>query len=309
MGDDADAITLREYGVSMHKTPSGKEGHLYTAEEVYQELLSKAKKKSSGASGIEKESSSSDSNTKDKKQRPGSSSGSYKDNGFDGHDKWKKENSLDKAEIWAKRVSDAAKIAESCSAGSVPVGVKRELEELSKPRLDWKSILAEFVEEEIVDFSFSPPDRRFDDSPFYLPDFNDTVDKVENLLFMIDTSGSVSSTAMTKVYSEVAGALSRFDGRLSGLLGFFDSQVYGPTPFADVESLTEIRPKGGGGTSFHAIFDYVRSNMSEEPPYCIIILTDGYAPFPDESAANGIPVLWVMTTDIKAPFGKNIKLD
>ena len=34
--------------------------------------------------------------------------------------------------------------------------------------------------------------------------------------------------------------------------------------------------------------------MMDEPPVSIIILTDGYAPYPDESAAMDIPVLWII---------------
>ena len=37
-GMDLKAITLKEYGVSMHLAPNGKEGYLYTAEEVYKML-------------------------------------------------------------------------------------------------------------------------------------------------------------------------------------------------------------------------------------------------------------------------------
>lgn len=47
------------------------------------------------------------------------------------------------------------------------------LKELRKPQTDWRKILNDFIQEEIVDYSFTPPDRRFDDSPFFLPDFND----------------------------------------------------------------------------------------------------------------------------------------
>ena len=45
--------------------------------------------------------------------------------------------------------------------------------------------------------------------------------------------------------------------------------------------------------------------MSDEPPASIIILTDGYAPFPDEKAANGIPVLWLLNNkNVEPPWGK-----
>ena len=37
----------------------------------------------------------------------------------------------------------------------------------------------------------------------------------------------------------------------------------------------------------------------------IIILTDGYAPFPDEKEAMGIPVLWLLNNkDVDPPWGK-----
>ena len=40
------SITLRKYGTAMHLAPDGKEGYLYTAEEVYNMLIDKAQKQS-----------------------------------------------------------------------------------------------------------------------------------------------------------------------------------------------------------------------------------------------------------------------
>jgi len=67
-----------------------------------------------------------------------------------------------------------------------------------------------------------------------------------------------------------------------------------------------IRPKGGGGTSFKCVFDYVNEHMIEELPFCIIMLTDGHGNFPDESIAKGIPVLWLLTNSfVHPPLGEN----
>ncbi len=45
--------------------------------------------------------------------------------------------------------------------------------------------------------------------------------------------------------------------------------------------------------------------MQEKPPASIIILTNGYAPFPKEEPANGIPVLWLINNDqVDPPWGK-----
>lgn len=40
-------------------------------------------------------------------------------------------------------------------------------------------------------------------------------------------------------------------------------------------------------------------------PASIIILTDGFAPFPQEKLAGGIPVLWLLNNKkINPPWGK-----
>jgi predicted metal-dependent peptidase len=151
-----------------------------------------------------------------------------------------------------------------------------------------------------------------EDSPFFLPDFNDADERVRNVLFMIDTSGSMSDKMITEAYSEIVAAIDQFGGRLQGWLGFFDAAIIEPKEFVGVDELMIIRPAGGGGTDFQIIFEYVRKHMQDDPPSSIVILTDGYAPFPDEQLSDGIPVLWVINNDVvDPPCGKvaRIKLD
>ena len=38
---------------------------------------------------------------------------------------------------------------------------------------DWRKLLNSFIQEEVFDYSFTPPDRRNCDSEFFLPDFNE----------------------------------------------------------------------------------------------------------------------------------------
>ena len=53
------------------------------------------------------------------------------------------------------------------------------------------------------------------------------------------------------------------------------------------------------------IFEYVFHHMSDKLPASIIILTDGYAPFPQEKLAGGIPVLWLLNNEeVNPPWGK-----
>ncbi|MBQ7294499.1 MAG: hypothetical protein IJW79_12270 [Clostridia bacterium] len=233
---------------------------------------------------------------------------------FDDHSFWNGDDAEIQRDTWRDRMIKATELINSLDSGNksrgiVPVGVERIVEELKKPILDWRTILNDFVQEEICDYSFTPPDKRMEDSPFFLPDFNEKDEKAKDLLFMIDTSASMSQGEITECYSEVYGAIQQFNGKLTGKLGFFDAVVVEPIPFEDEDEFKIIRPKGGGGTSFHAIFDYVKEHMQDETPVSIIILTDGYASFPDEEATMGIPVLWVINNNkVNPPWGKVARL-
>lgn len=285
------SITLKKYGESMHIAPDGKEGYEYTAEQIY-EMLSSVKPKQ-----------------KQYKKENGKS-----DKSWDDHSMWKMhENDNTLRDVWVKRIEDAVESISlqdpSNSRGIIPLCAERLIKELRKPQTDWRTILNDFIQEEVNDYSFSPPDKRFDDSPFYLPDFNGKDDIVNDILFMIDTSSSMSDEMITQAYSEIKGAIDQFDGKLTGWLGFFDAAIVEPKPFASEEEFRIIRPVGGGGTDFQIIFEYVIKHMQDNLPASIIILTDGYAPFPQEKLTGGIPVLWIINNeDVDPPWGKTARI-
>ena len=327
-GMKASSITLSKYGIAMHVAPDGKEGHEYTAEQVYamlpknlnkkgnNNLNKKGNNKSPGSAvgGAKKE------NKKGNNKSPGSAVGGAKKEiakdkhqpvwVWDDHSQWGKYEEDDTLrDVWVKRFEDAAEAIEirdpSNTRGLLPAFAQRILKELKKPQTDWRTILNDFIQEEVVDYSFAPPDRRFDDSPFFLPDFNGKEDRVEDILFMIDTSGSMSDDMIAAAYSEVKGAIDQFNGKLKGWLGFFDAAIIKPQPFSDENEFKIIKPAGGGGTDFQIIFEYVFHHMSDKLPASIIILSDGYAPFPLEKLAGGIPVLWLLNNEeVNPPWGK-----
>lgn len=292
---DRSTITLRKYGEAMHLAPNGEEGHCYSAEEVYDMLLNPhSVKKQSGGRG-----------------RAGASSKSGEGTYRDDHSLWSEESDPELWEVWTARVVQAARAVEirdpSNGRGLLPGFAKRILRELTNPRVDWRTILSEFIRPEINDYSFSPPDRRYSDSPFFLPDYNEMGegDEVYDILFMVDTSGSISDEMLAAALSEIKGAIDQFSGKLRGWLGYFDAAVIPPKAFEDEATLLRIPPCGGGGTDFLCIFEYVRTFMAEHPPAYIVILTDGIAPFPPESVTGGIPVLWLLNNDmVRPPWGK-----
>lgn len=311
------AITLKKYGESMHIAPDGKEGYEYTAEQVYNMLppMPKGKKAKPALTGTLGESGNDD----EEEYAKGSALGRAKQMGgkktdtpavWDDHTRWGMEEEDDTIrDVWVKRFEDACEAISvrdpSNQRGLLPLFAKRMFKKLKKPQTDWRMVLNDFIQEEISDYSFAPPDRRFSDSPFFLPDFNDKDDLVEDILFMIDTSGSMSDDMITAAYSEVKGAIDQFDGKLKGWLGFFDVAIIEPKPFTSYEEFKIIKAAGGGGTDFQIIFEYIHKFMKDKPPASVIILTDGFAPFPKEKLAMGIPVLWLLNNeDVTPPWGK-----
>lgn len=326
----------------IHKTPDGREGVELDAKEVYALLLeaypelAKEDEQSEENRDKSKQRSSNKKSNKGKVKsgkKQGASDETSDDNSdpiysnapcnskpfneFDDHSFWDVSDELsneqkEENEIWTTRMVDATEIAEQISIefgstgrGLTPLAAERVIKELKEVQTDWRTVLENFIQEEINDYSFSPPDRRFEDSPFFLPDFNEKDERVEDILFMIDTSGSMSDEQITTAYSEIKGAIDQFDGKLKGWLGFFDAVIVKPQEFENEDEFKIIRPAGGGGTSFDIIFEYVHNEMRDKPPASIIILTDGYAPFPDEKEAMGIPVLWIINNeDARPPWGK-----
>ena len=208
---------------------------------------------------------------------------------------------------WQKRVEFAFNTIKK--SGGQGVGFEDEYENLQlaklrKSQLDWRTILNDVLSEEVCDYSFSPVDKRFSESDFFLPDFNENDTIVKDVLFMVDTSASIDIAALTMAFSEIKGAIEQFKGRLSGKLGFFDWDVRKVIDFDSVTNLEKITPVGGGGTNFFSVFEYV-DKVGGEQVSQIIILTDGEAPFPDESMSKGLPVLWLINNEKETPpWGK-----
>ncbi len=317
----------------MHLAPNGNPSHMYTAEELYDMLpksmkvkQSKSQSSSSNGNNRSEKKPGDQSGGSDKGQKDGKKGeyGSAVEQGqlidkakgksgyfvFDDHSFWTNDENIQDIDAWDKHFEDACKIVSiedpSNTWGSLPAFAERILKLRQKAQTNWREVLDNFVQDDINDYSFNPPDRRFSDSDFMLPDLNEPTETVKNVLFMIDTSGSMSDDMIAQAFQEIRGAIGQFGGRLEGYLGFFDAVVVPPVPFSTVEELDIIRLYGGGGTRFDIIFDYVKKEMKDNPPSSIVILTDGYAPFPLERTAHGIPVLWVINNDdVVPPWGKH----
>jgi predicted metal-dependent peptidase len=192
--------------------------------------------------------------------------------------------------------------AQSLSAGKVPKGIRRLIDDLVEPKMDWRTLLDAHIRSSVKDdYTFQRLGRRSWGSGYILPgqNFANTVD----VLVAIDASGSLTDEMLRDIKSEVKGIMETFgDFRLRVLS--FDTEVYNFEEFGpfNLDDFDRWQPGGGGGTSFECVFEYLKRNDIE--PARLVMFTDGI-PNNTWGDPNYCDTLFVIfgNPQIKAPFG------
>lgn len=300
---------------AMHLTPLGDEGYKYTAEEVYQMYVKQCNSsiQTQGMPlGDEKGNGipTSDPGNGDMPLN-GFSLDDFEAKTVDNHEPWQK-IPLD-GPIKDEWNNNITKISGKYAGGpGIPPAIRELLKDLDyRSKVNWKVLLREFISQNYdeYDYTYNPPDRRYIEYDIYLQSFRMLeTDKVENVWFCVDTSGSITNETLNLIFSEIKQAVYQWRG-LSGKVSFFDTTVSEPKLFSDIYELEAMEAVGGGGTSFYEIFHYMEREMMSDLPRGIVILTDGYAAFPPEEVSFGIPVLWlIIDSNRKAPWGTCVQI-
>ena len=193
-------------------------------------------------------------------------------------------------------------------AGKQGGNVSRSLEELTKPRVDWREQLLEFMSEVSNgrdDSTWRKPNRRWLAEDVYLPS---TVSQTMGTLVVgIDTSGSISGELVSRFLSEVVGICENVRPEALHILDV-DAEVAQHRIFTQDE-LHKValidKLHGGGGTDMRKIFEYVEENNIR--PEAIVVLTDGFTPYPTESRFKS---LWAITDPhTTSPIGSTIHVE
>ena len=192
--------------------------------------------------------------------------------------------------------------AQSVGAGKVPAGVRRMIEELTEPKMDWRELLQTHIKSSIVDdFTYQRVNRRSWNMDFILPGMNvmDTID----VCIAVDVSGSIGDDQIRDFLSEIKGIMETFmDFKIR--IWSFDTDVYSYREFGPetMEELLSWEPKGGGGTDFMVNWDYMKKNDIE--PERFVMFTDGY-PYDSWGDPEYCEALFIIhgNPDGEAPFG------
>jgi predicted metal-dependent peptidase len=195
--------------------------------------------------------------------------------------------------------------AQGAKAGSLPSGVERMVQNLTAPKMDWRSLITMKIPSLAKnDYSYQRPNKKYQYSGIVMPGLQR--EEAIDVCIAIDTSGSISQIQLEEVLSEVVGLMDMY-AEFTLRIWQFDTAVYGYETFTKdtAGDMMEYQIKGGGGTSFNANWDFMKSEGIE--PKLFIMFTDGesYDGWGEQDYQDDM--LWIINNkwnkNIEPPYG------
>jgi predicted metal-dependent peptidase len=221
----------------------------------------------------------------------------------DGDEKGPAQYSKEEREQIKQEIKEAMlSAAQTSDAGNIPGGVKRLVQHLTEPKMDWRELLRMQLQSTIKsDYTFTRLNRKGWDCDAILPgmDYDERID----VAIAMDMSGSISAEQGMDFLSEVKGIMEEFSN-FNIHLFCFDTNVYNPQDFTadNLDDIGDYELMGGGGTDFDAIFNYLKQEEIE--PKRLLVFTDGY-PWNSWGDSNYCDTVWIIHGDPNPdpPFG------
>lgn len=181
--------------------------------------------------------------------------------------------------------------------GFLPSGIERHIKKLKSAQVPWTRVLMSFLGNVVSgseEYRWEKPNHRHPMSREIIAPGLIDVD-LDDIVFVVDTSGSMSDGQLTQIASELA----KIQSLISELVVLTtDAKVHEKIKSRNLPELfKKLKFKGGGGTNFNPIFKEIKKCQ------CMIFFSDGIATYPD--TAPKYPVLWILTKENQTPpFGK-----
>ena len=196
-----------------------------------------------------------------------------------------------------------AAAAASDGAGNLPAGVKRLIQDMTAPKMDWRELLRMQLESTIKsDFTWMRASRSGWHMDAVMPGMQ--LDPMIDIAISIDASGSMSDSMLKDFLSEVQGIMDSFPAYKIHIVTF-DTEVYNPQQYdsENLDSICDYEIQGGGGTDFDCVFNYFKENDIQ--PNRHIMFTDGYpnGSWGDEQYCDTVFIMHG-TTSIVPPWGQ-----
>jgi predicted metal-dependent peptidase len=201
---------------------------------------------------------------------------------------------------WQQRLAGAAQQAQQ--AGKFGGALARLVGELLQPKLPWRTLLAQYMNQVARDdYSYMRPSRR--EGAMIMPSLRSTQAEIVSA---VDTSGSVSNEEMGAFLAEIDALKGQLRARVTLLACDAALAEDGPWVFEPWEEFKLPREfAGGGGTRFTPVFEWVERHGPR--PDMLLYFTDAEGEFPEH--APPYPVIWLVKGKSPVPWGQRVQLN
>ncbi|MBA3025531.1 MAG: hypothetical protein FP820_03890 [Sulfurimonas sp.] len=197
---------------------------------------------------------------------------------------------------WEYAASVAKEVANRKSA--MPSGMERLAKKVKANDVDWRFELYNAVNRHMRNnYAFMPPNKKHLYRGFALPSLtSDTL----SLCVAVDTSGSINDELLGAFMEEFKNIMQNFPSVKIELI-LADARVHAHHTFQGGEKMDFVI-KGGGGTDYRPVFDYIEANLPMNT--MLLYFTDGDGWFPKYPPSY--EVLWALSRTAKVPFGRHL---
>jgi predicted metal-dependent peptidase len=183
-------------------------------------------------------------------------------------------------------------------------GITRVVNEIRAARVPWTRVLHRYIGNALAkdDYSYNTFNRRFLGQGLYLPGLRNY--KCGTIVVVIDTSASIGAKEIGAMVSELRKIAGLVDGII---LISCDDHVHSFETIRDMSNFSKSVKtiKGQGATDFRPPFAALKEKRIV--PELMLYMTDGMGTFPDKKDVP-YPTIWVMTSDVVAPFGRTLQM-
>jgi predicted metal-dependent peptidase len=243
----------------------------------------------------------------DDEQQQESSGGQGHDDGEAQHPQQREAQNLSQNELemlaarWRQRLAAAAQQAQQ--AGKLSAELARLVDFYLQPRLPWRGLLAQYLSQSARnDYSYTRPSSRRGD-PAVFPGLRS--EEIE-LVVAVDTSGSIREAEIGQFFAEINAIKGQVRARIALLCCEMEIADGCPVYFEPWDEFKfDSHVKGGGGTDFRPVFDWV--DRQDVRPDTLVYFTDARGKFPQHEPPY--PTLWLVKGKAEVPFGARIQLN
>lgn len=211
----------------------------------------------------------------------------------------------ERSEIEARVKVEIAQAAQAARmVGKMPAQLQRIVDQILYVKTPWFTILERFMTSlSQSDYSWNKPNRRYAGQGIYLPSMYSEPTMGE-IVLVVDTSGSIGEKELAECQAHLNRILETCKPTKLHLV-YCDSEVNKTVEVEPQDMPFKLEAVGGGGTNMMRALAWSEEHVDDAA--VIVVLTDGYTPF--EGTQPTAPVIWLMTSDVVAPFGDTIKFE